>query len=113
MFAQSIFNRDHAQYDSNLLIKSVLKIVISMLVNFVAMNRQTDSLQNSQIDLYFGTGSFEPQALVVDPTTGHLIYSAVSSKSYIGILNMETKERKTVVPGLTSVYNIAIYPKKG
>lgn len=28
----------------------VLKIVISMLVNFVAMNRQTDSLQNSQID---------------------------------------------------------------
>lgn len=59
------------------------------------------------------TGSFEPQALVVDPTTGHLIYSAVSSKSYIGILNMETKERKTVVPGLTSVYNIAIYPKKG
>lgn len=65
------------------------------------------------IHLYFGTGSFEPQALVIDPTTGHLIYSAVSSKSYIGILNMETKERKTVVPGLTSVYNIAIYPKKG
>lgn len=59
------------------------------------------------------TGQFEPHALVIEPSTGHLIYSAVSTKSYIGILNIETKERKTVVPGLTSVYNIAIHPKKG
>ncbi|XP_062572042.1 low-density lipoprotein receptor-related protein 4-like [Saccostrea cucullata] len=59
------------------------------------------------------TGLFEPQALVMDPSTGHLIYSAVSTKSYIGILNIETRERKTVVPGLTSVYNIAIHPQKG
>uniref|UniRef100_K1PJQ2 Low-density lipoprotein receptor-related protein 4 n=1 Tax=Magallana gigas TaxID=29159 RepID=K1PJQ2_MAGGI len=74
--------------------------------------RQLSLSGHSSVSLT-NTGSFEPQALVVDPTTGHLIYSAVSSKSYIGILNMETKDRKTVVPGLTSVYNIAIYPKKG
>ena len=65
------------------------------------------------VTFIIGTGSFEPRALVIDPSTGHLIYSAVSTKSYIGILDMGTKERKTLVPGLTSVYNIAIHPEKG